>query len=174
MTAAQVRAAMGAPEGVVRTRLAFGRSRIEYQYGIGSFTVHLVGRPGRERVAGVGTWWAGERLPSGVGVGHREVAVTRTYPKARCTAHRREVMPVGTFTGQVAPYTRVGGWRWCYLGSAGGPQTVLVIQGPSALLGQGLPQTQAEFDEQWRREAKVFAVIVRAADYEHPDETAPD
>ena len=174
MTAAQLRKAMGPPESVIKTKLSFGRSRIEYQYAIGSYSVHLTGRRGRERVVAVATWFAGERTRAGIGVGALETVARQKYAKLRCTPHHRNTWPVGTFTGQVAPYVQLGRLRWCYLPGPGGVQTVFVVHGPTVLIGQGLPGTREQLEEDWRREAKVFSVIVRAAEYKHPDERAPD
>ncbi len=70
MTFAQTRALLGRHPILSQSkRIGFGKRYVEYQWRDGAFVVGLVGRPGRERVARVGTTLRGERTREGVGPG---------------------------------------------------------------------------------------------------------
>jgi hypothetical protein len=83
MTERQVRAAMGAPQAVVRKRVGFGRVSLELQFQDAHWTVRLVGRPGALRVVAVTTMVRSERTREGFGVGTREQTLRRRYGRAR-------------------------------------------------------------------------------------------
>jgi len=162
MTEAQVRGAMGKPQAVVRRREGFGRTLVELQYGYGSYNVLLAGRAGRERTVAVTTFFAGEKLPKGVGVQSLESQVARAYPALRCDAFR---------TRTNGKYAYRGLQRLCYLGERDGPQTVFVVRGPvEQTAGPEIGLDDPPLEESWPREARVLQVIVRTAEYRHPDE----
>ena len=104
MTFAQVRAVLGRPTVVNRTRrIGFARY-VEYDWGWGTWTVGFTGRGGVLRVSLVGTSIRRERTREGVGVGTTHGALLRLYrPRGlRCETAER----IGTILD--TPVCRLG------------------------------------------------------------------
>jgi hypothetical protein len=78
MTEAQVRRALGRPEGVLERTRVRGQPYVEFGWNYGAWNVGFVGRKGKRRVVVVGTGLTRHRTPAGVGVGTAERRLKRS------------------------------------------------------------------------------------------------
>jgi hypothetical protein len=140
----------GPPRYVVaRGRSGFGQRRVDYQYGFGAeYVVTLVGRPGQMRVTSVSTTLPRERTRRGIGVGSRERALRRAYPRIRCGTLAPPPPPPGI---DRQPY--VENDRDCTLFSGRGTRTIF-----RTAIAEGIAITA----EQYLRGAIVLEIVVTA------------
>jgi hypothetical protein len=151
MSEAELRRAMGRPRAIVRRPGSFGLRSIEFQYGLAEYSVRLRGRPGRLRVVRIATTLARERTRGGVGVGSRERAVLRAYPRCRCDAQRLSHRDGVVYVGGKNP-------RVCTLFAPSGRRTTFTIWlRPRWAWGEAITLAR------WRRDARVIEVSVSAA-----------
>ena len=150
MTFAEVKRVLGRPTLVNRRqRSGFGKEYIEYDWGLGKWTVGFSGSRGKQRASLVGTELKRDRTPAGIGVGSTLAAVRRAYSGSRiaCPRAARE---------NFAPLI----WDPCRLGPANA-ETMFRIVGvctadlPPATSSYACPTTHTRI--------VVFEVIVKTA-----------
>jgi hypothetical protein len=152
MTEAEVRAALGRPTALVRSRTAFGGTRLELQFDEAAYAVVLRRRAGGLRVVAVSTILSRERTREGLGVGSPEARVRRAYgARLRC-----EPLRTKPFDSASDARVLVSKERNCTLTTPGATQTVF----RSVVKGR-FPWSRLTPDD-WPR-ARVYVVTVRLA-----------
>lgn len=77
MTGHQVRRALGRPRTVVARRVFRGVPYTELEFGLGTWSVGLLGRKGNRRVVLIGTALSRHRTPEGLGIGSTDTELWR-------------------------------------------------------------------------------------------------